>query len=215
MMGAESRLNMSVTNHFNTDSVKNRIRTALEKGIAEVASARTKRYVIDQKDYSTRLDDVANTLVGLMSSFGSSVSVDGDVYNVSEYKVPNKLIDLLNVGRVYGSCDAIERVEPMFEIVKEPITLTPGAFNAFFINFNAQQGDCAQFSLSEGYVRRDVTLEDVQYLEDACGSMRKFHNQGLPIEICSIVGLRIEAIEDYLLSYSKPSDRAIGLWLLQ
>jgi hypothetical protein len=206
---------MSLTT-ISASKVSERLIESLKAGINETATNRTVKYFTTASDYETRLKDVTTSIVGLMSTYGSVVSVNGDIFNVADYKVPSQLVDLINSGRIYGSSDAIDRVEPMFEIEAVSIPLTPSAFNKFFADFNSLQGDAGEkFSLNEGYVRRDVTLEDFQYLEDENGSLRKFHNDGFAAEICALVGLQLEAISSYLPKYEKPSYRGIGLWVLR
>lgn len=187
---------------------------AFEAMVTETATARTRKYVVSQGDFKQRLSSVVNTMVGLMSCFGSTVEVDGVSFNLSDYKVPTKLTDLINSGRIYASSDCVGRVGPMFEVEHVGVSMTPDAFNRFFTDFNLNQ-DGNEIQLSEGLTRRTVTLEDVQYLEDEDGMMCKLHDGGFDIELCAVIGLKLDALTSYLTRYTRPTELGVGLWLLR
>lgn len=193
-------------------SLTTKLIAALTAMISETASARTVKYMTSQPDFEQRLENVVNTIVGLMSCFGSTVEVDGVSFNLSDYKVPAKLVALVNSGRIYASSDCVGRVEPMFEVEHVGVSMTPESFNRFFTDYNVNQGENG-IKLSEGLTRRTTTLEDVQYLEDEGGMMCKLHDGGFDMELCYLLGLKLDALTPYLTKYSRPMDLGVGLWL--
>lgn len=199
---------------LSASSLTAKLVAALTATVTETATARTTKYMTSQPDFKQRLNDVVDTIVGLMSCYGSTVEVDGVSFDLSDYKVPAKLVSLVNSGRIYASSDCIGRVEPMFEVEHVGVSMTPESFNRFFIDYNVNQGDNG-IQLSEGLTRRTITLEDVQYLEDEDGMMCKLHDGGFDIELCYLIGLEIDALTPYLTKYSKPTDLGVGLWLLK
>lgn len=181
----------------------------------EVASAKTEKYVTSRPDFDERLNSVVDTIVGLMSCYGSVVTVKGIDFMITDYNVPAKLEDLINCGRIFAAVDSIGRVNPIFKVEKVDVSLTPESFNRFFSDFNSNQSDDTKVKLSEGITRRTISLEDVQYLKDKSGAMVKLHENGFDIELCYLLGLEIDGISEYLNSYSAPNALGVALWLLR
>lgn len=190
------------------------LKQAFIEGFNLYSSVKTQKYFIHSDDFDQRLEDVVNTIVGLMSINGTVVTVNGDQFSKSDYKIPARLVDLIRCGSIYASTDAINRARPIFEVEKVQTSLTPMQFNRFFNDFNVgQQEGYQSIHLVEASGRGAVSLEDVQYLEDGNGVMRKLHENGFEIELCSLLGLEIETISQYLVGYSKPSITEVAVWL--
>lgn len=190
------------------------LKNAFIEGFEMYSSVKTSKYFVHSDNFDQRLNDVVNTIVGLMSVKGTIVTVNGDQYSKSEYKVPARLHDLIRCGSIYASPDAIDRAEPIFEVMKVQTSLNPMQFNRFFTDFNAGQFEgYPSLQLAEVAGRDAVTLEDVQYLEDEDGVMRKLHENGFEIELCSLLRLNIETLSPYLVGYNKPTQTEVAVWL--
>lgn len=197
-------------------SIANPLLEAFKQGFENVASLETTKRFIKQADYEERLQDVVNTIVALTAEYSSIVTVDNVPYSKNEYRVPSQLIDLMSSGRVFGSPDAVGRAKPMFEVSRSRIKLTPTQFNKVFSDFNRNQTDgFKQLKLEQCAVRDDVTLEDVQYLNDGCGFMRKLHNNGFNIETCVLLGLNIPELSEFLPRYNEPQVGEVATWLFE
>lgn len=197
-----------------SEQLKSNLKQAFLEGFQTYCSVKTSKYFVHSDNFDQRLDSVVETIVGLMSVKGTVVTVNGDQYSKSEYKVPTRLVDLIRSGFIYASPDAIDRAEPVFEVSKVRPNLSPMQFNRFFTDFNV--GQCEgypSFQLSEVAGRDAVTLEDVQYLEDENGVMRKLHESGFEIELCALLGLNITALSPYLVGYPKPTNMEVVKWL--
>lgn len=183
----------------------------------EVASGRTRKYFTGDARFNERLQDVLQTIEGLRTAYGSSVVVDGEVYNRSDYLVPKKLKDYVNSGRIYASKDAIGVESPIFESEKVNIPLSPEAFHHFFTEFNGTQGEDKKFILVESLTKENLTLEDLQYLEDESGlQLAKLREEAICDSVtCQLMGYRLDSLTKYLRKYAKYNPKGILKWLFE
>lgn len=193
----------------------------LKSSMTEVSSARAFRYFLgDEKRLDENLTGFATTLVRLMANKGEYLVVEGEIYTISDYKMPRHLIDLVSAGTIYGSIDAIGIRIPVLSIDLEEvdsIATSPAVFNKFIENFNSMQGPgFVQFEGIENLKRKSRTLEDVQYLKDEYGVLVKYHDNsnGLDMEICSIIGVPAGDLADCFVSYGRVTNSEIANWLL-
>lgn len=193
----------------------------LKSSMTEVSSAKTFRYLLnDEKRLNENLTGFATTLVTLMATKGEYIVVNGEIYTVSDYKMPRHFVDLVSAGTIYGSVDAVEVRVPVSSIdleEVEPIATSPAIFNKFIENFNSMQGQgFVQLEGIENLKRKRRSLEDVQYLKDEEGVLVKYRDNpnGLDMEICFIIGVPAGEIAECLVKYDIVTDSEIASWLL-
>lgn len=193
----------------------------LKSSMTEVSSAKTFRYFLgDEKRLEVNLTEFAATLVKLMAVKGDYLVVDGEIYAISEYKMPHHLVDLVSAGTIYGSVDAIGVRIPVVSIDLEEvdsIATSPAIFNKFIENFNSMQGQgFVQFEGIENLKRKSRTLEDVQYLEEEDGTLVKYHDNpnGFDMEICSIIRIPTGDLSGCFVGYDVVTNSEIANWLL-
>lgn len=194
--------------------MKNKLQAVLFTLFDEVSSSKTRRYLVDRPDFQTRLDNVTATMEGLRTTYGKIISVNGEAYAVDEYNVPARLVHTLNSGRIYASIDAVGKCDPFRDEAGVTIPMTPMSFNAFWNDFNVNQTE--EFKIPLVQMKREhLTLEDLSYLEDEKGDMRKFHESGIcALEDSWLIGMQVQEIESYLPVYQAPSNNGVAKWLL-
>lgn len=176
-----------------------------------MASQKTMKYFINDSSFEQRLIDVVQTIEAIRCSQSNTISVDGESYAVSEYKIPTRLVDYVNAGIIYASSDAVGSRAPIIKVNGCTGKLTPLQFNKFFDDFNINQE--TKLNTVESFNRSTTVLGDVQYAEDEHGMMIRLSETGLDIETCYLVGIRIDGLGDYLTSYSMPNKDGITKWL--
>lgn len=186
------------------------------------ASSRTARYVLASKevDFVDTLTKVCETIVALQSSKGTFVDVETsatgiyDTFGTKEYKVPSALVGFINSGVIYGSHDAVDKMDPIFEVPKVACPLTPMRFNKFFLDYNANQIEGQKIPCTEGLDKtRDRSLTDLQYLSSN-GRMCRWMENGLDAETCYLLDIQIPELTKYLGKYDGPSFEGMARWLL-
>lgn len=177
-----------------------------------LASSKTEKYFLSTVE--TRLGEVVDTIEALRAAKGSTITVDGDIYNISEYQIPKALLNYVRSGTIYGSKDAVGKAMPILEVKKSDGKLTPIKFNTFFNDYNSYQHESVQIPMTSLSTKEPVTVEDVDYLEDQDGLMAKLHESGFGIETCSMIGLKIEGFNSFLATYTTPTLDAFTSWMV-
>lgn len=221
---------MNITLRSTALAVKStKLYNSLLNFIVEVASPKTNKYLIGssiqviesgklvKQDFERRLEDVVRTLYVLRSTFSSSVTVNGETFNVSEYNIPSTLDDFMNTGRLFTTQDAIGKCEPSTAtFVKDDGTIakngevgivTPERFNAFWNSFNENQSEGFSRLNLVPFKRKDICYGDLQYAEDA-GVLVKVSDVGADEFVCFLADLQINDSNGYA-KYDVPTYNAI------
>lgn len=193
-----------------------RLETVLRNTIEVLASARSKKYVLMDKEFDQRLSEICVTLEAIRSTRGAEINIDGESYPIKDYQIPKALINYVSSGLIYGSPDAIGKANPIIRVAKTDAKLSPLVFNKFFSDFNGNQAEGFRIPVADVWNKlTSVTLEDVQYLEDEDGRMAKLHEGGFDIQTCWLIGLSIDGLSKYLSRYDIPTKDGMVTWLSQ
>jgi hypothetical protein len=203
-----------VTTGVNDTNVNSRLMEVFTSAFDTLASARARKYVLSEASFNQRLMDVCNTIEAIRSTLGSEVDCDEESYPIKDYQIPSALINYVSSGLIYGSQDAVGKVDPIIRVKKRVATLSPLVFNKFFSDFNNYQNEGYRINVSDSWNKLTATtLEDVQYLEDESGRMAKLHEGGYDIQTCWLLSVRIDGIATYLSKYDAPTMDGMTTWL--
>jgi hypothetical protein len=180
------------------ESIKDsRLYKAVKRFMEVVSTSRTQKYLCNTKDFDGRLESVVRTLYVLRATFSTSIQVGEETFLLSEYKVPAKLQNFLDAGRIFMTSDAIGRVNPCQVERVEGDIYTPLEFNAFWDEFNRDQGDDVKLTLTDGYVRNHVILANLQFCEDGSSGLVRLNDSGFDAEDCYLIGVSLSDAEGY------------------
>lgn len=186
----------------------------LEAGLKEFASIKTTKYVLGNTNSNQQIVEIAETLIAIMAAKSNVIYVDQDIYNISDYEIPTKLVDLMSFGQIYASDDAIGKKDPIYSVAVSPSKLTPTQFNKFFSDYNSGQPEGMKINVTAGLIKSPKSLDSLQYLVDDENSvMLKYHESGLGIEACQLLSVRLPALDDFLTAYPKTLNGGMGQWL--
>lgn len=186
----------------------------LEAGLTEAASNKTLKYVLDGTKSSQQIIEVAETLISIMAAKSNVIYVNQDIYNLSDYEIPTKLVDLMSFGQIYASDDAIGKKDPIYLVEVSQSKLTPTQFNKFFSDYNSGQPDNKKINVTAGLIKSPKSLDSLQYLvDDETGAMLKYHESGLGIESCQLLSVGLPALSNFLTAYPRTSVAGMGQWL--
>lgn len=205
----------AVTAHVHTDvNVNSRLMEVFTSAFDTLASARARKYVLSESSFNQRLIDVCNTIEAIRSTLGSEVDCEDESYPIKDYQIPTALISYVSSGLIYGSQDAVGKVDPIIRVKKRVATLSPLVFNKFFSDFNNYQNEGYRINVSDNWNKLTATtLEDVQYLEDESGRMAKLHEGGYDMQTCWLLSVKIEGLTPYLSKYDAPTMDGMTTWL--
>jgi hypothetical protein len=208
-----SEVNMGAESAASSDT---RLKVVLKNTFDDLASVRAKKYVLSDEGFDQRLSDVCDTINAIRSTLGTEVDLNGESYPIKDYQIPKALVNYVSSGLIYGSSDAVGKVDPIIQIKKAEAKLSPLVFNKFFADFNGYQADGYKIPVVDAWNRlTTVSLEDVQYLEDKSGRMAKLHENGFDIQTCWLIGLSVEGLCQYLSKYDAPTKDGMTRWLSQ
>jgi len=193
-----------------------RLKVVLNNAFDTLASARARKYVLSDKGFNQRLSDVCDTIEAIRSTLGTEVDLDGESYSIKDYQIPKALTNYVSSGLIYGSSDAVGKVDPIIRIKKAEAKLSPLVFNKFFADFNGYQAEGFRIPVVDAWNKlTSISLEDVQYLEDESGRMARLHENGFDIQTCWLIGLKVEGLCLYLSKYDTPTKDGMTTWLSQ
>lgn len=193
-----------------------RLKVVLNNTIDTLASARARKYVLSDKGFNQRLSDVCDTIEAIRSTLGTEVDLDGESYAIKDYQIPKALVNYVSSGLIYGSSDAVGKVDPVIRVKKTEAKLSPIVFNKFFADFNGYQAEGFRIPVVDAWNKLTaISLEDVQYLEDESGRMAKLHENGFDIQTCWLIELSVEGLCRYLSKYDAPTKDGMTTWLSQ
>lgn len=186
----------------------------LETGLKEAASIKTSKYVLGNAECTQQIIKVADTLIAIMAAKSSIICVNQNLYNISDYEIPTKLVDLMSFGQIYASNDAIGKKDPIYAVAVSESNLTPTQFNKFFSDYNSGQQDNNKINVQAGLIKTPKSLDSLQYLvEDENGMMLKYHESGLGIEACQLLSVELPALNAFLTGYTRTTIEGMGQWL--
>lgn len=92
---------------------------ALKKGLTDLASSRTVKYVIDDKQQLMTLHKICYTAQEIMRVFriNGKITVKGECYEISDYSFPKHMVEIISCGKIYATKDAIGTANPWYRYI--------------------------------------------------------------------------------------------------
>lgn len=192
------------------------IKSILTEGFALVATSRTEKYFINSANYEELLDQVVDTIDAIRATNGTFVKVADEMYPISDYCIPAKLVDYVSSGRVYFNSEAVGRADHVVLFNSDAKPIAPERFNAFFRNFNANQGsDAPNLKLCERLEKVTHTLGDFKLTEDENGSLYHTGSRDASVgeESSQICGVPLLVDNKYVVEVRALSIEGLARWL--
>lgn len=137
------------------------IKDLINEGLSLHASGRTRKYVLQDRDYEVKLEKLARTVETMRANVrkNKAIVVDGEDYKISDYKLFGNLPIIVRCGAVWATTSAREACEPYFQAASPAVDdafacMTPDELDAFIDDYNNNQKD--PYILGKDDISRDV-----------------------------------------------------------
>lgn len=196
--------------------------TLFVRALLNVASARTRRYIIKtyqpvegcvdyidtiakNADISVNFVEEANKIIGTLfnicSSNSMAVITSEGICNISDYNGPQSFNEFLKLNKVFLNTQALHSAKPVFHfpVVDGLDSVHPDEFNQFFINFNDGQKDEQKISVSSLVRSNGTTLANLAAVK-----------MGTEMVLTSLGGKEVSEYAVFLMDVCLPIDSEFG-----
>lgn len=216
----------------------NQLAVSMFNLLTEICSFKTKQYFLGNlkmvevkvgpgdTDTGKTAQEILDVLSTLFTCLGkeskrSPVEVSGESYPISDYQFPANMWELAKARKIYVSRDAVDRMDPYFEIDDVPgNVLTPRQVSRFFEMFNVNQfeNDKIVVSACPDSISWDpsVLCDCKAFMDESDTQFISFNENGtIPIEVIQILSVYCPDFSEELLYHYPAFDwRYLTTWLV-